>query len=237
MSRTFILHSPVGDDQLLFVKMTGNEALSTISEFELECASSSDSIDPMDLLGQSVTIEVVTQYEESPRYINAIVTHFGYVGPDSSAKNLYRYRAKLASWLYLADKTSDCRIFQNLGVDAIIKQVLGDFGMPFEMKLMESYVPREYCVQFNETKLNFVKRLAEEVGIYFYVKHDMGTHAIVFTDGGHMTLPQYDKIPFLTPTTRTMNIEESWSRKFGQWFKWSLCFTISVGRPETGARA
>jgi type VI secretion system secreted protein VgrG len=60
MSRTFILHSPVGDDQLLFVKMTGNEALSTISEFELECASPSDSIDAMDLLGQGVTIEVVT---------------------------------------------------------------------------------------------------------------------------------------------------------------------------------
>jgi type VI secretion system secreted protein VgrG len=227
MSRTFVLHSPLGDDQLLFVKMTGKEALSTISEFELDCVSPSDSIDALDLLGQSVTIEITTQ-GDSPRYINAVITQFGYVGPDSSAKQLYKYKAKLRSWLFLADKSSDCRIFQNLGVDAIIKQVLGDFGLPFEMKLMESYAPREYCVMFNETKLNFVKRLAEEVGIYFFTKHDDGVHTIVFTDGGHMTLPDYAKIPFLTPTMRVMDIEE-------QVKEWHIEHQLRSGRYVTSS--
>jgi type VI secretion system secreted protein VgrG len=228
MTRTFVLHSPLGDDQLLFVKMTGQEALSTVSEFELDCVSPLDSIDPLALLGQSVTVEIVTQYEGSPRYINAIVKSFGYVGPDSSAKNLYKYKAKLVSWLFLVDKTSDCRIFQQLGVDAIIKQVLGDMGMPFEMKLMETYPPREYVVMFDETKLNFVKRLAEEVGIYFYTKHDNGHHTIVFTDGGHMTLPQYAKIPFLTPKTRTMDIEE-------QVKEWHIEHELRSGRYVTSS--
>jgi type VI secretion system secreted protein VgrG len=227
MSRTFTLHSPLGDDQLLFVHMTGTEALSEVSEFELSCVSPSNSIDALDLLGKSVTIEITTQYD-SPRYINAIIKSFGYVGPDTSAKTLYKYKAKLTSWLHLADKASDCRIFQNLGVDGIIKLVLADFELPFEMKLMESYPPREYCVMFDETKLNFVKRLAEEVGIYFYTKHEKDVHTIVFTDGGHMTLPQYAKIPFLTPTTRTMDIDE-------QVKEWHIEHQLHSGRYVTNS--
>lgn len=227
MSRTFILHSPLGDDQLLFVKMTGTEALCAMSEFELECASPTDSIDALDLLGKSVTIEIATQ-SDSPRYINALITQFGYVGPDSSAKNLYRYRAQLSSWLYLANKVTDCRVFVGKTVPEIVQIVLADLGMPFEMKLMESYLPREFCLMYNETVLSLIKRLTEEVGIYFYTRHDNGTHTIVFTDGGHMTLPQYAKIPFLTPKLRTMDIEE-------QVKEWHITHQLQSGRYVTSA--
>ena len=63
-------------------------------------------------------------------------------------------------------------------------------------------------MQFNETTLNFVMRLAEHAGIYFYSKHALGTHTIVFCDEMNPTLPGYEKIPFLTPRERTLQSEE-----------------------------
>jgi type VI secretion system secreted protein VgrG len=207
--------------------MSGMEALCAISEFELECASPSDSVNALDLLGKSFTIEIATQYD-SPRYINALVTEFGFVGPDSSAKNLYRYRAKLSSWLYLATKVNDCRVFVGKTVPEMVQIVLADLGMPFEMKLMETYLPREFCMMYNETIYSLIKRLTEEVGIYFYTKHDNGSHSIVFTDGGHLTLPQYAKIPFLTPKLRTMDIEE-------QVKDWHITHQLQSGRYVTSS--
>lgn len=207
MSRTFILHSPVGDDQLKFVSLHGTEALSGISEFEIQCMSLSDDIGPGSLLGQSMTVEIIQQ-DGSSRYLNGIVSQFVYVGPDSSAARRYLYQAKMRSWLWLAGKTSDCRIFQQKDNVAIIREVLQGFGMPFEIKTMDQYLTRNYVVQYSETSLNFIMRLAEEVGLYFYVRHDRDSHTIVLTDGSHGTLPTYDKIPFLIPGLRTLEAEE-----------------------------
>jgi type VI secretion system secreted protein VgrG len=206
-TRTFILHTPLDPEQLKFVEMHGNEALSDVFEFDVQCVSPSDEIDAKDLLGQNVTVEVITQ-DGSSRYLNGIVSDFAYIGPDGSAGRRYKYEMKLRSWLWLADKTSDCRIYQRLDVPSIIQQALAGFSMPLEMKLMDNYGVRDYVVQYQETTLNFVKRLAEEVGLYFYVRHDLGLHTIVFTDGGHTTLPEYAQIPFLTPSLRTMTAEE-----------------------------
>jgi len=207
MTRTFILHTPLDPEQLKFVQMHGREALSEVFEFDLQCVSPTDEIDATDLLGQSVTVEVITQ-DGSSRYLNGIVSEFGYIGPDGSAARRYKYEMKLRSWLWLADKTSDCRNFQEMDVPTIIRTVLAEFEMPFEIKIMDQYLKRDYVVQYQETALNFVKRLAEEVGLYFYVRHDANSHTIVFTDGSHGTLPEYAKIPFLTPSLRTLDAEE-----------------------------
>jgi type VI secretion system secreted protein VgrG len=207
MSRTFILHTPLEDDLLKFRRMDGNEALSEIGQFDLQISSASADIDPTDLLGASMTIEIATQFDSS-RYINGVVVGFAFIGPDGSAARNYLYHARLHSWLFLADKSADCRIYQQKSVPDIIKAALADFGMPFEFKLNASYDPIPYCVQFNETVLNYVKRLAELAGIYWYIRHEMGAHTIVFCDGANPTLADYSTIPFLTPGSRTLAAEE-----------------------------
>jgi type VI secretion system secreted protein VgrG len=187
--------------------MSGKEALSTVSEFEVQCVSPSPDLEATDVLGKSFTIEIITQ-EKNSRYLDGLVTQFTYIGPDGSAGKQYKYKAKLQSWLHLADLRSDCKIHLQKDVPTIIKDTLGEFGLPLEMKLMDSYSVRENTVMYGETSLNFVKRLAEEVGIYFYVKHDLGSHTICFTDGGHTTLPEYSTIEFLTPGSRPMDADE-----------------------------
>jgi hypothetical protein len=85
-------------------------------------------------------------------------------------------------WLALE---RDCRIFQNKSVPDIVKQVLQDSGLPtdrFDFRLKESYPAVEYCVQYRETDLDFVSRLLEEEGIFYFFEHS-DTALLVFADG------------------------------------------------------
>ena len=222
MPRTFVFHSPA---DLQFRKMDGTEALSDIARFDILLSSSSPDIDPTDLLGASVTVEVQNQFD-SPRFLNGLVSNFIFIGPDGSAAKSYLYKAHVQSWLFLANRKSDCRIYQEKSVPDIIKAALADFGMPFELKLKGSYDPIPYCVMFNETVLNYVKRMTELVGIYWFIRHEMGTHTIVFTDGIHPTLPDYPTIPFLTPGSRTLASEEQIS-------EWHVENEVKSGRFAT----
>ena len=54
----------------------------------------------------------------------------------------------------------------------------------FESKLTEDgQNPKlEYCVQYRETDLNFVSRLMEQHGIYYFFKHEGDKHTLVLAD-------------------------------------------------------
>ena len=81
----------------------------------------------------------------------------------------------------------------------IIKQVFRDRGFSdFSESLSGTYREREYCVQYRETDFNFVSRLMEEEGIYYYFKHEKAKHTLVLCDSAnaHRAAPGYDKIPF-----------------------------------------
>ena len=86
-------------------------------------------------------------------------------------------------WLSLE---RDCRIFQNKSVPDIVKEVLQDSKLPtdrFDFRLKGSYAPVEYCVQYRETDLDFVSRLLEEEGIFYFFEHSDKKHLLVFADG------------------------------------------------------
>jgi type VI secretion system secreted protein VgrG len=206
MPRTFTLHSAL-DDQLKFRRLTGHEALSEVSEFNIDVASPSPNIAATDLLGTNMTVEIITQTGDS-RYLDGICTGFVFIGPDSSASKQYLYKARVNSWLYLATKTADCCIHQQKDAKTIIQDTLSPLGMPMEFKLSGSYPTQEYVVRYNETALAFAMRIAEEAGIYWYVRHDLGEHTVVFTDGSNPTMPDYEEITFLTPSTRPMEADE-----------------------------
>jgi type VI secretion system secreted protein VgrG len=201
MPRTIELHSLIGSEQLQFEKLSGDEALSMVSEFELDALSPSPDLDARKLIGTDVTIAIETRHCNT-RYLNALVTSFACLGADSGAERRYRYRASLRSWLWLADRNADYKIFQGKSVPDIVKAVLSDYPFPFEMNLIERYAPRPYVVQYGESDFNFISRLCEDEGIYHYCQHGADRHAIVFTDFGHEELPHHSTIPFLAPAER-----------------------------------
>ncbi|MGH6691226.1 MAG: type VI secretion system Vgr family protein, partial [Gammaproteobacteria bacterium] len=86
-------------------------------------------------------------------------------------------------WLWFLSLSSDCRVFQNLSVLDIAEQVFKDQGYSdFEIRCTKSYAKREYCVQYRETHLNFVSRLLEDEGIFYFFEHADDKHVLVLAD-------------------------------------------------------
>ncbi|WP_343740889.1 type VI secretion system tip protein TssI/VgrG [Delftia tsuruhatensis] len=207
MTRRVTIHTPLGDE-LHFRELRGQENISQLFSLDVEMLSENESIDPKALLGKNATIEIETQ-GGGRRFIDGIVTRFGMQGQDHRH---YAYKARLSPWLWLATRKSDFRIFQNQTVPDIIEQVLGVYGHPMQKKLTRAYRSWDYCVQYNESDCDFVSRLMEHEGIYYFFEHASGRHTLVLCDdiiASHGALPGGESIPFYPPEKAAAGDQEN----------------------------
>ena len=207
MTRRVTIHTPLGDE-LHFRELRGQENISQLFSLDVEMLSENESIDPKALLGRNATIEIETQ-GGGRRFIDGIVTRFGMQGQDHRH---YAYKARLSPWLWLATRKSDFRIFQNLNVPDIVEQVLGVYGHPMQRKLTRAYRSWDYCVQYNESDCDFVSRLMEHEGIYYFFEHASGQHTLVLCDdiiASHGALPGGESIPFYPPEKAAAGDQEN----------------------------
>ncbi|HUU20655.1 MAG TPA: type VI secretion system tip protein VgrG [Sedimentisphaerales bacterium] len=194
-NRELVIATPLGKDVLLLTNMSGTEQLGRPFRFDLELASEDDQIEAKDIVGQNVTIRLDVLAGEA-RYFNGYISRFTQL---ITSGGLARYRATMVPWLWFLTRTADCRIFQNMTVPDIIEQVFGDRGFSdFERSLSGEYRTWEYCVQYRETDFNFVSRLMEQEGIYYFFRHKNGEHSLVLADsaGAHQPYLGYDKIKY-----------------------------------------
>src|SRR5262249_10819469 len=93
------------------------------------------------------------------------------------------YHAEIVPWFWFLTRTSDCRIFQEKQVPDIITQIFAEHGFQdFKLNLYGSFTPRDYCVQYRETDFNFISRLMEQEGIFYYFQHENGKHTMVIAN-------------------------------------------------------
>jgi type VI secretion system secreted protein VgrG len=192
--RLIAVDTPLGKDVLLLQEITGIEGISSLFSYELNLlAYENDSIVFKDIVGQKVTI-TLNLPDGTPRYINGYVSRFTQGGTD--ARLFTHYDAQVVPWLWFLTRQADCRIFQNLAVPDIISQVFNLFDFKdFRLSLKGSYPQLEYCVQYRETSFNFVSRLMEEFGIFYYFDHStQGKHTMVLADQSS-TLPACPSSP------------------------------------------
>ncbi len=196
--RSIVAHTPLGSS-LGFRQMSGSEGLSQLFDFDVELIADNYSLDLKSLLGKPLTLEMETL--SGSRYLNGLVTRFELIGRENASSRYYIYKATVRPWLWYLTQTSDNKIFQQKTAPDVIKEVLGEYSFPFEMKLSSSYRNWEYCVQYQETDFAFVSRLMEHEGIYYYFKHENGQHTLVMTDdiSSHEPTPGYDSIPYYGP--------------------------------------
>jgi len=195
--RTAEVTTPLGDDVLLLRRMEATEELSRLFEYELEVLSEDHAIKLDDLVGQNVTVRF-NMRDDEPRYFNGYVSRFSHVG---AVGKYAQYQVVLRPWLWFLTRTSDCRIFQDKSVPEIIKEICNENGFSdIEDGLSESYRKWIYCVQYRETDFNFLSRLMEQEGIYYYFKHENGKHTLVLADAhsSHELCPGYEEVPFYT---------------------------------------
>jgi type VI secretion system secreted protein VgrG len=197
----------LGEETLKLASMTGTEALGRPFKFELDLYSSEGDVKLPSLLGEPVTVELELQDGEV-RYLNGVATRFACTG--SSGRHTL-YRATLRPWFWLMTRAVDCRIFQHKTVPDVIKEVFRTYGFSdFDELLSRGFREWEYIVQYRESAFNFVSRLMEQEGIYYYFKHQNGKHVLFMTDfySGHLPGPGYEEIPFFPPYSGEMRETE-----------------------------
>jgi len=206
------LKSPLPDEDLLFESMTMSAGLSMLGETQLGLVSKKPDLKPEDLLGKPVTVTLQLR-DDAKRHINGLVTRFG-AGVHRGSH--FTYHATVNSWLWFLTRTADCRIFQDQSVPDIVKKVFEDHSVAnFEFKLFRSYRKWVYCVQYRESDYNFIARLLEHEGIYWYFEHGDGQHKLVLVDSqsAHDAAPGCESLPYIEETTDVPDTEHvsNWS--------------------------
>ncbi|WP_349746224.1 type VI secretion system Vgr family protein [Pseudomonas frederiksbergensis] len=195
LSRLAKITSPLGPDVLLLKDMGGDEELGRLFSYELQLHSLDNAIDLNQLLGKPMCLSLQLD-GGGERHFHGIVAR---CSQNVDQGQFASYQATLRPWLWLLTRTSDCRIFQNLTIPQIIKQVFRDLGFSdFEDALSRPYREWEYCVQYRETSFDFVSRLMEQEGIYYFFRHEQGRHVLVLADayGAHANVPGYASVPY-----------------------------------------
>jgi len=169
----------IADKELGVVDFTAREEISSPYEVDLTVAST-DEINFDDAIGKEALLTIVG--DEANRYFHGIINEFTQSG---AAGAFLLYQVNMVPSLWLLSLEQDCRIFQKKSVQDIVTRVLQDAGITgdrFTFRLQEKYQPKEYCVQYRETDLNFISRLLEEEGIFYFFEHAEDKHLLVFGD-------------------------------------------------------
>ena len=198
-TRMVQIDSPLGPDVLFLHKLDGVEELGRVFEYDLSLVSENPAIKLDSLLGKPMGL-ALELHDGSQRHFHGIACR---CSQGAGMGQFAAYRVTLRPWFWLLSRTSDCRIFQNKTVPDIIKQVFRDLGFSdFEDALSSAYREWDYCVQYRETSFDFVSRLMEQEGIYYYFRHEKGRHVMVLADayGAHATVPNYASVPYYPPT-------------------------------------
>jgi type VI secretion system secreted protein VgrG len=172
--------SPLGKDVLLIESIDGAEEISRLFEYRVDLLATVDTtIDSKDLIGAKVSVALNLNDAQGARWINGIVASFEQRAGDSE---FYVYRARIVPAMWQLTLSANCRVFQNKTVLDIAKAVIGEYGLSISDQTSGSYQQLEYCTQYSETDFNFVSRILEESGIFYFFEHTDQDHKIVLGD-------------------------------------------------------
>lgn len=207
-NRNVSITTPLGEDELIFHRLIGTEEMGRLFEFDIELIRKYEAgpVDASKLLGKSMTVEL-DMVGGDTRYINGVVAQFKHTGLVS---RFITYRAVLRPWLWLLTLSSDCKIFQDKSAVDIIKAVFADYSVAdVKYELSGTYPTLNYCVQYRESDFDFISRLMEHNGIYYYFVHENNKHKLIITDANtmHQTVSGYEKIPYFPPENSKNNRE------------------------------
>jgi len=182
----------------------GFEARERLSEpFEVTVtASPRDDVDPAALVGEParLTLHLV----DSDRVVDGLVAR-ARAWEEGRGEDRRRLQLTIVPRAWRLGKTVRSRVFQGRSVPEIAEQVLGDGGVEVRLAPPGRYAPREYCVQYRESDLDFVARLLEDEGIFYWFEHGQDSHTMVLGDAPtvHEPLPGEARLLFREPSALT----------------------------------
>ncbi len=199
------------------------EGLSKLTETTIEFLSKDKSMKMEDVVGYPMSLHIETYEDGVKRHFHGTCVAVEYLGV---SEGFSHFSATVRPWLWFLTRTADCKIFQDKDVTEIIKEVFGEAGFSdYELKLSGTYEKRTYCVQYRETDFDFISRLMEEEGIYYYFDHRGSIEKLVLIDeaGLHLPMPQQPSIDFFFR-------EHDYRRRDDHIFEWTSAEAVTRGK-------
>jgi type VI secretion system secreted protein VgrG len=193
--RMLEISTALGASAFVVQRFSGHEELGRLYEYQLELLAERDDITAEQILGTNATVALEIEQGKGSRYFNGYVTRFTVQGkvrtPAYKSGEGYLYMLTLSPGLWFMTRSSDSRIFSDKPIHGVIMEKLAaDSLMKSSIKATDTET-RNYIVQYRETDFNFVSRLAEHAGVYYYFTHTNGAHEMVLLDksGDHQPMP------------------------------------------------
>ncbi len=215
MTHVYEVKTKLTDKKIFLYELAGEEELGRAFKYTLTLLTT-DQFDLQKLLGEPLSVKIQKEDGRPYRYLSGIATEVEGAGESGIHQVI---KVTLRPWFWVLTLTSDNLIFQEKTALEIIKQVFSDHGFAdYQDKTSATYRKRDYCVQYGETAFEFVSRLMEEEGIYYYFEHADNKHTMVMCDAlaAHAKATMADgkqELVFRMPSERTYGQEVvySWS--------------------------
>ncbi|WP_339948159.1 type VI secretion system tip protein TssI/VgrG [uncultured Albimonas sp.] len=199
-----------------------DERLGRLSETTIEFRSPDLDLDLGRLVGERLRLEIDAPKDKT-RHFQGRCVAAEYLGAHNGAGY---FRAEVRPWPWFLTRSSDCRIFQDKTALEVIAAVFAQHAFPdWKDRTSQTYKRRDYCVQYRETDFDFLSRLMEEEGIYYYFEHDKTRETLVLADdmGAHRPLEDHAAIDF--------HFEEAHYRRADDHiFEWRGVERVQTGR-------
>jgi type VI secretion system secreted protein VgrG len=186
------------DDLFEIGEFRGLDAISELYCFDIRLLSCNQNVKCKDLLLKKSYIHMYSG-DRSYRYCG-VISEFSFTGRNTDFST---YQVKLVPAVWLSTLNIRTRSFRNISVPDILRKVLCDLdcGIQFSINLRNQYPEHDYVVQYQESDFNFISRLMENNGIWFFFK-DTGTDSeqLIITDNSELfgSIGEDDDVVFRT---------------------------------------
>lgn len=182
VSFEFTTEAIAGDEEpLRVVNMAGEEGLSKPYRFTLDLMRREPIEDVDRLLREDCTLTLTVG--EDTRHIHGVLAHFEEQKPVGD-HTLYQAVLVPRLWKLSLFHTNEVYIDQN--VPETLADLLETIGLQrdidYELSLSDEYRDWPFRCQYDETHLNFLQRITEREGIYYFFEQGEESERIIFCD-------------------------------------------------------
>lgn len=208
--------SPFGDDTLPdqpgtlhATALNAAEVLSQPFQVSVTVVSTLGQLQPDELLYKPFCA-IINRKPADKRYFNGIVRCVRPV--NNVQRDKWEYQIEIVPRLWFLSQRSDCRIFQKKSVEQILQILFQEEGVEaYEFRIYGSKSVRGYTTQFNETDLDFMHRLLQEEGWFYFFEHSKSEHLLIITDRNEAFKPLEAPLHRIVHRGNNIDIIDQWS--------------------------
>ena len=170
-----------GEDAAVLTRFTAREALSEHFTIVADVIVTEGAATIYEHLGAPISIEVQAGAARS-RHFHGRLWEIAELNTDAAGRH---YRLTLKPWASFLDINIESRMYQDKKADDIVKDITGrrsGIGPKLRFHVNAALPQLEYSVQWQESDYNFIQRMLERHGIYYYYRHSAGDHEMIATD-------------------------------------------------------